>query len=55
MHGLISKVCLLAIAANVCLFTVAYLYNDSGLMWLSIINSALLSTRFLIFKGDKEK
>ncbi len=54
MQKIISTVCAVAILINVCLFGIAYLTNESGLLWLSFANVALLGTRFIIFKGEQQ-
>lgn len=54
MQKLITTICVWAVVINIFLFITAYLYDVRSLMWLSIINTALLGTRFLIFKGEQK-
>jgi hypothetical protein len=54
LNDVITTVCKIAILLNFLLFGVGVYYGDTYLPTLSIINIALLSTRFLFIKGDKE-
>lgn len=54
MHNLITFLCQIAIIINVGIFIVGVLNSTISLACLSIINIALLSTRFIIFKGEEK-
>ena len=55
MQNLITSLCQVAIAINLAMLIVGILYNSSSLVCLSVINIALLGTRFLVFKGENQK
>ena len=50
MDNLITRICQIAILINTCILIVSIPYGRADLACLSVINIALLSTRF-IFKG----
>lgn len=47
-----TSLCQAAIVANIGIFAAGIYYGVSSLSILSIINIALLSARFIIFKGE---
>jgi hypothetical protein len=55
LQKIITSLCHAAIGVNIGIFIVGIVYGSTGLAFLSVINIALLGTRFLVFKGENQK
>lgn len=55
MNNLVTSLCQAAIIANIGILLVGIFHDVPSLSVLSIINIALLSARFIIFKGEHER